>query len=119
MESFLNSILSTSVDTSKQNKGGGFEHKDHLEPPPPPSTAQLEKYGIVELDGIIKRKVKVRENNRPERDSNSQPLTLYAGALPTELSCQMVEHQQTMSGVTSSNPARVGYFLALSLFISF
>ena len=30
--------------------------------------------------------MKVRENNRPERDSNSRPLTLYVGALPTELS---------------------------------
>ena len=30
--------------------------------------------------------MKVRENNRPERDSNSRPLTLYVSALPTELS---------------------------------
>ena len=29
--------------------------------------------------------MKVRENNRPERDSNLRPLTLYVGALPTEL----------------------------------
>ena len=32
------------------------------------------------------RKVKVRENNQPERGSNLRPLTLYVGALPTELS---------------------------------
>ena len=30
--------------------------------------------------------MKVRENNRPERDSNSRLLILYVGALPTELS---------------------------------
>ena len=28
----------------------------------------------------------MRENNLPERDSNSRPLTLYVSALPTELS---------------------------------
>ena len=31
---------------------------------------------------------------------------------------QLVEHRRTKSGVASSNPARVDYFLALSLFIS-
>ena len=31
-------------------------------------------------------KSKLRENNRPERDSNSRLLTLYVSALPTELS---------------------------------
>ena len=31
---------------------------------------------------------------------------------------QLVEHRRTKSGVASSNPARVDYFLALSLFFS-